>query len=102
MTGDKMSYPINTYPLKPGKPLHEAEKEAFDKWQEGQIEADKSELVKVLAVGGIDMKDSPDFVDAYIQEAEWIETGEALTEDELDAINEDSDFVYEAVINQIY
>jgi len=35
----------------------------------------------------IDMRDYPDFCDAYISSATWIDTGELLTEDELDTLN---------------
>jgi hypothetical protein len=58
--------------------------------------------IRVLYVDGIVMSDAPDFVDAYISEAEWKDTGKELTELELDELNEDSEFVYEATINQIY
>ena len=44
----------------------------------------------------IDMKDYPDFSDAYISDATWIDTGEALTEGELDKLNDEhSDLVNE-------
>lgn len=56
--------------------------------------------VEVLTVGGIDMQDYPDFCDAYIEEAEI--NGVYATDEELDAINEDGDFVYEAVMNYLY
>lgn len=83
------------------------------------------DLTKIVdvEVDGIDMKDYPDFCDAYISEA-WIEmertgtgkppkdfvlntnTGKCfrkLTENELDWLNNNhSDFVYEKVINHLY
>jgi len=44
----------------------------------------------------IDMRDYPDFCDAYISDATWIDTGEALTEGELDKLNDEhSDLVNE-------
>lgn len=52
-------------------------------------------------VQGIEMADSPDFADAYIQYAEH-EDGVPFNEEELDRINDDSDFVYECVNNKIY
>jgi len=58
--------------------------------------------IRVLYVDGIVHADSPDFVDAYVESAEWKDTGKELTEAELDTLNEDSEFVHEAVINQIY
>ena len=56
--------------------------------------------VEVLSVGGIDMQDYPDFCDAYIEEAEI--DGKYATDEELDAINDNGDFVYEAVMDHIY
>lgn len=46
------------------------------------------------------MRDAPDFVDAYISYA--TRNGVPLTDEELDELNEDSQFVYECVINRIY
>ena len=48
--------------------------------------------------------DAPDFVDAYISYANVQDTDgtwRAATEYELDEINEDTDFVYNNLINQI-
>ena len=47
-----------------------------------------------IEMDGIDLKDYPDFCDAYISYAED-ETGRPLTDEELEAIP--SDFVYEQV-----
>lgn len=55
---------------------------------------------KSIEVYGIDMNDYPDFVDAFISEACW-EDGSPLTDAELDALNEDSSFVYERVIERV-
>lgn len=54
---------------------------------------DESKLEHVQ-VDGIDMRDYPDFVDAYISYAEY--EGESLTEDELNNLSRA--FVYEQVI----
>lgn len=54
-----------------------------------------------IEIEGIDYNDAPDFVDAYISYAEY-EDGTELTDLELDALNEDSSFVYDCVINKIY
>jgi hypothetical protein len=54
-----------------------------------------------IEVEGIDTRDYPDFSDAYISYAEY-HCGTELTELELDALNEDSDLVYNAVLNKIY
>ena len=55
-----------------------------------------------IEIEGIDYDDAPDFVDAYISYAVSTETGEPLTDDELDALNQDSSFVYQAVQDWIY
>ena len=49
---------------------------------------------------GIDYNDYPDFVDAFISYAEY--DGEIMTDDQLNELNEDSDFVYECVIEKIF
>lgn len=54
-----------------------------------------------IEIDGIDYRDYPDFVDAFISYAEY-EDGTELTDSELDVLNENSDFVYEQVINKIY
>jgi hypothetical protein len=48
----------------------------------------------------IDHRDAPDYCDAYISEATYF--GRPMTELELEILNEDSDFVYESVIEQIH
>jgi hypothetical protein len=48
----------------------------------------------------IDHKDAPDYCDAYISEATYF--GRPMTELELEILNEDSDFVYDSVIEQIH
>lgn len=53
-----------------------------------------------IEVEGIDFKDYPDFCDAFIAYADY--DGKPMTESQLDEINEDADFVYECVQNQIY
>ena len=51
-----------------------------------------------IEVDGVDPRDYPDFCDAYISYAEYTD-GTALTEDEIDTLNEDhSDIIYEAVV----
>ena len=54
------------------------------------------------SIAGINHKDYPDYVDAYIEFACYADTGEELTDSELDDLNEDSEQVYEAVIATIY
>ena len=50
----------------------------------------------------IDKSDAPDYCDAYISEASILEDGvvRLMTQEELDELNDDSDFVHESVINQ--
>lgn len=48
-----------------------------------------------IEVDNINMKDYPDFSDAYICYAEY--DGVEMTDDQLDEINEDSQFVYEQI-----
>ena len=56
-----------------------------------------------VEVDGIDTKDYPDFCDAYISYAEWMDSGTALTEEELDELNVDhGDFVYENVMDTLF
>ena len=55
-----------------------------------------------IEISGIDYSDAPDFVDAYISYAVSTETGEPLTQAELDALNDDGEFVYQAVQDWIY
>ena len=51
-------------------------------------------------VEDIDFKDAPDFVDAFISRADY--DGKPMTQEELDTLNEDYDFVYDCVQNQIH
>jgi hypothetical protein len=53
-----------------------------------------------IKVEGIDMKDYPDFCDAFISSADY--ECRPMIEEELDELNEDSYFVYEAVMNQLF
>jgi len=61
-------------------------------------------MVCDIVIEDIDKSDSPDFCDAYILEANILEDGvvRPLSPDELDEINDDSDFVHESVIDQGY
>ena len=53
-----------------------------------------------VSVADVDMKDYPDFCDAYIEECEI--DGRLATDEELDVINDNSDFVYEAVMDYVF
>ena len=44
----------------------------------------------------------PEFEDSSIISATWKDSKKELTDDELDTLNEDSEFVYESVQDSIY
>lgn len=44
--------------------------------------------------------DYPDFVDSYIESADY--DGVPMTDEQLDEINEDFDFVYECVMKKLW
>jgi hypothetical protein len=60
------------------------------------------DLTKIdnVMVEGIDHKDAPDYVDAYISSADY--RGLEMTEQELEELNENSEFVYEQVMKHLY
>ena len=53
-----------------------------------------------IEIDGIDFKDYPDFCDAYIVSADY--DGKAMTDKQLDEINEDGDFQHECIMNDIH
>ena len=55
-----------------------------------------------VEVDGVDTRDAPDFCDAFICDARWADTGDQLTDAEIDQVNEDRDLVYDAVNAFIY
>lgn len=57
-------------------------------------------LIDNIVIDGIDWKDAHDFVDAFIDSADY--NGVQMTDEQLDKLNEDSEFVYDAVLNWIY
>lgn len=57
-------------------------------------------LITDVVVSGIDMRDSPDFVDAFIESATYKDRD--MADFELDALNEDSDYVYGKVMEHLY
>lgn len=59
-----------------------------------------TDLIDNIVLGDIDYNDAPDFCDAYIESADY--DGIPMDSEQLDWINEDSQFIYEAVIRQIY
>lgn len=57
-------------------------------------------LIDNVQISGLDINDYPDFVDAYIEFADY--NGEPMTEEQLNSINEDSDYVYAHIVEQGY
>ncbi len=53
-----------------------------------------------VKVGGIDTEDYPDFCDAYVESADY--NGVPMTENQLEMLNEQRDFVYESVNKQLF
>ena len=51
-------------------------------------------------VSGIDFADYPDFCDSYIESAEY--DGKEMTEEQLEIINQDTEYVYECLNTQIH
>lgn len=56
--------------------------------------------IENVEIDGINHRDAPDFVDAFICSATY--KGREMTDSELDRLNEDSDYVYEAVQDHLY
>jgi len=57
-------------------------------------------LIDNIEIEGIDTKDYPDFCDAFIASADY--DGEPMNDEQIDELNEDSDFVYEAIQNHLF
>ena len=57
-------------------------------------------LIDNIEVDGIDTRDYPDFSDAFIASADY--DGKPMTDEQLEELNEDSDFVYECVQNHLF
>jgi len=55
-------------------------------------------LIDNIEVDDIDTSDYPDFCDAFISSADY--NGKPMTDEQLDKLNEDFDFVHECVLNQ--
>lgn len=53
-----------------------------------------------VQVEDIDRNDAPDYVDAYISYAEY--DGEPMTDEQIEELNQDGHFVYEAVMRRLY
>lgn len=56
----------------------------------------KGRKVDGIDIDGIDPSDYPDFCDAFICAAHWVDTGEDLSDEELEDLQEcNQDMVYE-------
>jgi len=53
-----------------------------------------------IEIDGVDTSDYPDFVDAYISYAEY--DGKPMTGHQLEELNEDTDFVYDKVLEHMF
>jgi len=52
-----------------------------------------------IEIDGIDTKDYPDFCDAYISSADY--DGVPMTDEQLDELNEDRDYVYGHIMDYL-
>lgn len=64
-----------------------------------KVEIDTKKVSNVV-VDNIDFKDYPDFCDACIVDADY--DGVPMTDEQLEEINQNSEFVNESVFAQIY
>lgn len=57
-------------------------------------------LIRNVIFEGIDFTDYPDYCDAYIVSAEY--DGKPMTEEQIDELNVDTDFLYERLIEYLH
>ena len=57
-------------------------------------------LIDNIQFEGIDHSDAPDYCDAYIVSADY--DGVAMTEEQIELLNENSEFVYESLMNYLH
>jgi hypothetical protein len=58
------------------------------------------DLIDNIEVDGIDTNDYPDFCDAFIVSADY--EGKAMTDEQIDTLNEDYNFIHDCVYNQLF
>tara|TARA_R100000541_G_scaffold13752_2_gene23064 strand:+ start:2067 stop:2252 length:186 start_codon:yes stop_codon:yes gene_type:complete len=58
------------------------------------------DLINNIELDGIDTNDYPDFSDAYIVSAEY--DGEAMSDEQIDNLNDDYDFVHDCVYAELF
>lgn len=66
---------------------------------DGYYEVFDIKKVDNVELDGIDLKDRPDFSDAYIVSADYY--GKEMTEEQLEALSDMRDFVYDQIVKQI-
>jgi len=59
-----------------------------------------TKLIDNVVLGGVDYNDAPDFCDTYIESADY--DGIPMNSEQLDWINEDSQFIYEMIVSQAF
>jgi hypothetical protein len=57
--------------------------------------------VTSIELANVNSKDAPDFCDAYISSAKWVDTGADLEESELDELSNSDDLVAELAIQEL-
>jgi hypothetical protein len=79
---------------------------AFDEYQLNERTEDigprKLNLFKIsnIVFDDVDYKDAPDFCDAYISSADM--DGIPMSEEELELLNEDKNFIFEKLFEKLY
>ena len=58
------------------------------------------DLIDNIEIDGIDTNDYPDFTDAFIVSADY--NGVEMTDEQLEALNEDYSFVHDCVYTQLF
>ncbi len=58
------------------------------------------DLIDNIEIDGIDTNDYPDFCDAFISSADY--NGVEMTDEQLEALNEDYGFVHDCVYNHLF
>jgi len=58
------------------------------------------DLIDNIEIDGIDTSDYPDFCDAFIASADY--NGVEMTDEQLEALNEDYVFVHDCVYNHLF
>ena len=58
------------------------------------------DIIDNIEVDGIYTNDYPDFTDAFISSADY--NGVEMTDEQLEALNEDYGFVHDCVYNQLF